>query len=68
MDVSSIASYASLQSQGQVREQVQLSVLKTAQDMASQGAMQLLDSVAQTAPVSTASSNPNVGNNIDVRA
>lgn len=68
MDVSSLASFATQQSQTQLREQVQISMLKTAQDMAASGTMQLLDSVAQTAPVSTASSNPNIGGNIDVRA
>lgn len=66
MDISSYASFSSQLSQARLQEQVELSALKSAQDMAAASVLQLLDSVAQTAAVSTASSNPNVGVNIDL--
>ncbi|MGP4844044.1 YjfB family protein [Marinobacter sp. 1Y8] len=68
MDVASIASFATQLSQGQLREQVQISVLKSAQDMAQSGVLQLLESVTASAPVPTTSANSNLGTLVDVRA
>ncbi|MDG5499580.1 YjfB family protein [Marinobacter sp. BGYM27] len=67
MDVASIASFSTQLSQSQLREQVQISVLKSAQDMAQSGVLQLLDSVTATAPTPT-SANSNLGSLVDVRA
>lgn len=68
MDVSSLASFATQLSQSRVQQQAQISVLKSAQEMASAGALQLLESVSQSAPPSPTSANANVGSQIDVRA
>ncbi|PVY70654.1 putative motility protein YjfB-like [Tamilnaduibacter salinus] len=68
MDTSSLASFATQLNQSQVQQQVQISVLKSAQEMASSGALQLLEGVSQSVPTSPTSANPNVGSQIDVRA
>ncbi|WP_162628748.1 MULTISPECIES: YjfB family protein [Marinobacter] len=67
MDVASIASFSTQLSQSQLREQVQISVLKSAQDMAASGALQLLEGVTEAAPTTATSANPNIGSQIDVR-
>jgi hypothetical protein len=56
-------------SQQQVSEQAQIQVMKQAMDMQQQGAMQLLESVTDTA-VPTTGANPaeRVGANVDVKA
>ncbi|PAV25110.1 hypothetical protein CF392_12740 [Tamilnaduibacter salinus] len=68
MDTSSLASFATQLSQSQVQQQVQISVLKSAQDMASSGVLQLLEGVSESAPSSPTSANLRVGSQIDVRA
>ncbi|MDX1456496.1 MAG: putative motility protein [Marinobacter sp.] len=67
MDVASIASFSTQLSQAQLQQQVQISTLKTAQDMAASGVLQLLDSVAASSPVTATSANPNLGSQIDIR-
>ncbi|MEQ9547133.1 MAG: putative motility protein [Marinobacter sp.] len=67
-DIASMVASSTQLSQQNVREQVQVAVLKQAQDMAQQGAMQLLNSVTETA-LATTGANPSeqVGATIDVR-
>lgn len=67
MDVTSIASFSTQLSQSRLQEQVQISVLKSAQDMAQAGALQLLESVTANAPVTATSANPNIGGQVDIR-
>ncbi|WP_165495696.1 YjfB family protein [Marinobacter halodurans] len=67
MDVASMASFSTQLSQSRLQEQVQISVLKSAQDMAQAGALQLLESVTASAPVMATSANPNIGRRIDIR-
>ncbi len=64
-----MAAAATQMSQQRVNEQAQIMVMKQAMDMQSQGALQLLESVTNTA-VQTTGANPaeRVGANIDVRA
>ncbi|MFC4257535.1 YjfB family protein [Marinobacter lacisalsi] len=68
-DVASMAAASTQMSQQRVSEQAQIQVMKQAMDMQQQGAMQLLESVTDTA-VPTASANPadRVGTTIDVKA
>ena len=68
-DVASMAAASTQMSQQRVSEQAQIQVMKQAMDMQQQGAMQLLESVTDTA-VPTASANPTdrVGTTIDVKA
>lgn len=68
-DVASMAAASTRMSQQRVSEQAQIQVLKQAMDMQQQGAMQLLESVTETA-VPTTGANPavRVGANVDVRA
>ena len=67
MDVASIASFSTQLSQAQLRDQVQVSVLKSAQEMAETGALQLLESVSANTPAPVSSANPNLGSQIDIR-
>ena len=68
-DVASMAAASTRMSQQQVSEQAQIQVMKQAMDMQQQGAMQLLESVTDTA-VPTTGANPaeRVGANVDVKA
>jgi hypothetical protein len=68
-DIASLAAGSTQMSQQNVREQAQIAVMKQSQDMAQQGAMQLLEGVTETS-VATAGANPseNVGSTVDVRA
>ncbi|MDC0661007.1 putative motility protein [Marinobacter sp. SS21] len=67
MDVASLASFSTQLSQAQLQQQVQISTLKSAQDMAAASVLQLLDSVATSSPVTATSANPNLGGQIDIR-
>ncbi|MDX1755984.1 MAG: putative motility protein [Marinobacter sp.] len=67
MDVASLASFSTQLSQAQLQQQVQISTLKTAQDMAANGVLQLLDSVTASTPATATSANPNLGSQIDIR-
>lgn len=67
MDVASIASFSTQLSQTQLREQVQISVLKSAQEMAETGALQLLESVSASMPPPVTSADSNLGSMIDIR-
>lgn len=68
-DIASLAAGSTQMSQQNLREQAQIAVMKQSQDMAQQGALQLLEGVTETA-VATTGANPSeqVGANIDVRA
>lgn len=68
-DVSSIAAASTQMSQQRVSEQAQIMVLKKAMAMQDQGALQLLESVTNTA-VPTTGANPadRVGSLLDVKA
>jgi hypothetical protein len=50
-----------------VREQAQISVLKSALETQSAGILQLLESVTESAPPAASSANPNLGSQIDIR-
>ncbi len=67
VDVASLASFSTQLSQAQLQQQVQISTLKTAQDMAAASVLQLLDSVAASSPITASSANPNLGSRIDIR-
>ena len=67
MDVASIASFSTQLSQAQLRDQVQISVLKSSQELAASGVLQLLESVSATTPAPVSSANPNLGSQIDIR-
>lgn len=67
MDVSSLASFATQLSQAQVQQQAQLSILKTAQDMAAAGALQLLEAIPSPQPSVAASSDARIGGHVDIR-
>lgn len=62
MDVTSLATIATRMSQAQTQSAVQLAVLKKAMDTQAQGAMQLIQAVAQSAP----NNPPHLGNHVDV--
>lgn len=64
MDVASIAAVATNMSQANTQNAVQLAVLKKAIDIQAQGALQLIEAVAQAIP----SNPPNLGNHVDVSA
>lgn len=68
-EVASMAAASTQMSQQRVSEQAQIQVMKQAMDMQEQGAMQLLESVTDTA-VPTTGAHPveRVGANVDVRA
>lgn len=68
-DIASMAASSTQMSQQNVREQTQIAVMKQSQDMAQQGAMQLLEGVTETS-VATTGANPSeqVGTTVDVRA
>ncbi|GGY60659.1 YjfB family protein [Marinobacter zhanjiangensis] len=68
-DVAAMASASTQMNQQRVSEQSQIMVMKQAMDMQEQGAMQLLESVTDTA-VPTTGANPadRVGANVDVKA
>lgn len=68
-EVASMAAASTQMSQQRVSEQAQIQVMKQAMDMQEQGAMQLLESVTDTA-VPTTGANPaeRVGANVDVKA
>ncbi|SDW77072.1 YjfB family protein [Marinobacter mobilis] len=66
MDISSLASFSTQLNQADVQQQAQLSVLKTAQDMAAAGALQLLDAIPSPQP-SVSSGDARIGSVIDVR-
>jgi hypothetical protein len=51
MDISSIVATASAMAETQLQSQVSMSVLKKAIDLQSEGALQLVQAVAQPAPV-----------------
>jgi hypothetical protein len=62
MDVTSLATIATRMSQAQTQSAVQLAVLKKAMDTQAQGAMQLIQAVAQSTP----NNPPHLGNHVDV--
>ncbi|SFL94509.1 putative motility protein [Marinobacter zhejiangensis] len=64
MDVTALASYSTQLSQAQVQQQAQLSVLKTAQDLAAAGALQLLEAIPSPQPVAAGDSR--IGSLIDI--
>lgn len=68
-DIASMAAASTQMNQQRVSEQAQIQVMKQAMDMQQQGAMQLLESVTDTA-VPTVGANPSeqIGTNIDVKA
>lgn len=63
MDVSSVGSLSSALSPAQTREAAGMQVLKKANDLQAQSALQLLQAVPQQS-----SNPPNLGNSIDVKA
>ncbi len=68
-DIASMVASSTQMSQQNVQEQAQIAVMKQSRDMAQQNAMQLLESVTETA-VATTGANPSeqVGATIDVKA
>ena len=64
MDVSGIAAVATDLSQSRIAEAVQITVLKKAMDIQSQGAMQLIQAATQV----MAQNSPNLGTHIDTFA
>ncbi|MFA7279250.1 MAG: YjfB family protein [Sterolibacterium sp.] len=64
MDVSGIASAATEMAQAKTADAVQITMLKKAIDLQAQGAMQLIDSVAQVLP----NNPPHLGNKINTFA
>jgi len=71
-DPSAIAATASNMSMAQVRAEVDVAVLRRAMDIQASSAAQLIDSLPEVDSSSSArtpsSSDPNLGNHIDVRA
>lgn len=65
MDITALANFSTQLNQAEVQQQAQLSVLKTAQDMAAAGALQLLEAIP--APQPSVSSDARVGGFIDIR-
>lgn len=64
MDTVSIASLASSMAQTKTETAVQVSVLRKALDIQTQGAQQLIQAAAQAIPTNP----PHLGNKVDVRA
>lgn len=66
MDIAALANFSTQLNQAEVQQQAQLSVLKTAQDMAAAGALQLLEAIPAPQP-SVSSGNARLGGHIDIR-